>query len=123
MNIAALGTSISFAKFIFLPHRIDAGKEENGGKKIQPGFWLAMVVLLGGLIVANFYYLDAYTSKKIIKALVTLALGWLAYWFIFKKSVVKLPRGMEKLDHLIGVMSLMLILLFWIVWTQFQFSI
>ncbi len=118
MNIAALGTAISFAKFIFLPHeRI----EEK--RKIQPGFWWAMVILLGGLIAANGVYYQAYTLKNIVKPLVIIAIGWLAYLLIFKKSVVKLPRGIEKFDHLIGVMSLMLILLFWIVWTRSHFLI
>ncbi|HAC62373.1 MAG TPA: cation:proton antiporter [Cyanothece sp. UBA12306] len=118
MNIAALGTSISFAKFIFLPHE----KSKMPGK-IKPSFWVAMVILLGGLIIANVIYYEAYTLKNIIKPLVTIAIGWLAYLIIFKQAAVKLPRMMEQFDHLIGVMSLMLILLFWIVWTRLQFSI
>ena len=114
MNIAALGTAISFAKFIFLPQE-RLLKEE---KKIRPGFWWAMAILLGGLIAANGFYYQAYTLKNIIKPLVTIAIGWIAYLVIFKKSHLKLPKGMEKFDHLIGVMSLMLILLFWIIWTR-----
>ena len=137
MNIAALGTAISFAKFIFLPHQTSppapllAGegskakiKNEERGKRnkeqrIKPGFWWAMVILLGGLFVANIFYYEAYTLKNTIKPLVTIALGWLAYLVIFQKSVIKLPRGIEKFDHLIGVMSLMLILLFWTIWTRY----
>ncbi len=127
MNIAALGTSISFAKFIFLPHgKSPQTSLKNGGEKkikVQPGFWGAMVILLGGLIAANLVYLDAYTTKNIVKPLVTIAIGWLAYLLIFKKLAIKLPRAIEKIDHQIGLMSLMLILLFWIVWTQSRFSI
>ena len=120
MNIAALGTSISFAKFIFLPH----GKSpQTPQKNVQPGFWGAMVILLGGLIAANVVYFDAYTLKNIVKPLATIAIGWLAYLLIFKKLAIKLPRTIEKFDHQIGLMSLMLILLFWIVWTQSRFSI
>ncbi len=118
MNIAALGTAISFAKFIFLPH-----KPIPLNRKLHPGFWGAMVILLGGLIVANGVYYEAYTVENVIKPLATIALGWLAYFLIFKKSVIKLPREIEQFDHLIGVMNLMLILLFWIVWTRSQFSI
>lgn len=118
MNIAALGTAISFAKFIFLPHQ----KSETIAK-LSPGFWWAMGILLGGLIVANGVYYEAYTLTNIIKPLVTIAIGWLAYFLIFKKLAVKIPRVIEEFDHLIGVMSLMLILLFWIVWTRSQFSI
>ena len=118
MNIAALGTAISFAKFIFLPHQ--KSKEKS---KVQPGFWRAMVILLGGLIVANIFYYEAYTLKNVIKPLLIIAIGWLAYLTIFKKSVVKLPRAIEKFDHLIGIMGLMSILVFWIVWTQSHISI
>ena len=118
MNIAALGTAISFAKFIFLPHKKSAGKST-----VQPGFWWAMVILLGGLIAANGIYYEAYTLKNTVKPLVTIAIGWLAYLLIFKKLVIKLPRASEKFDNLIGIMSLMLILLFWIIWTRSQYSI
>lgn len=107
MNIAALGTSISFAKFIFLPY----GK----GEKPKPGFWAAMIILLGGLIVANVGYYDAYALKNIIKPVATVGVGWLAYFAIFRQSVIKLPRVQEEFEHLIGGMSLMLILLFWMV--------
>ncbi|NET29621.1 cation:proton antiporter [Okeania sp. SIO1I7] len=118
MNIAAVGTAISFAKFIFLPHQKNEEKI-----KVKLGFWWAIVVLLGGLIVANAFYYEAYTLKNIIKPLVSIAIGWLAYLFIFKKLAIKFPRVVEEFDHLIGFMSFMLILLFWIVWTQSGFSI
>ncbi|MDJ0581287.1 cation:proton antiporter [Crocosphaera sp.] len=109
MNIAALGTSVSFAKFIFLPHET---KEDS---KVKLGFWAAMILLLGGLIIANGIYYEAYTIKNTIKPLITIFLGWLAYGFIFQKAVVKLPRVAEEFDHLIGVMILMLMFLFWLV--------
>jgi multicomponent Na+:H+ antiporter subunit D len=135
MNLAALGTAISFAKFIFLPHQRMALHQDNlvevegeeteadKRKKIEPNFWWAMIILLGGLIAANAFYYQAYTLQNIVKPLVTIVIGWLVYLLIFKKSVVKLPRMIEKFEHLIGVMSLMLILLFWIVWTQSPISI
>lgn len=110
MNIAALGTAISFAKFIFLPHQ----KQEKQGK-IQPGFWAAIALLIGGLFLANIAYYEAYSFENIVKPLATIALGWLAYFLIFRRTAVKLPRLLEQFDHLIGVMSLMLILLFWMV--------
>ena len=122
MNIAALGTAISFAKFIFLPHQSSslASGENNAEKekKISSGFWLAMVILLGGLIAANVFYYEAYSLKNTIKPLATIFIGWLAYLLIFKKLAIKLPRAIEKFDHLIGVMSLMLMLLFWTMWAR-----
>jgi multicomponent Na+:H+ antiporter subunit D len=107
MNIAAFGTAISFAKFIFLPH----GK----GEPAKPGFWTAMVILLGGLIIANVVYYEAYSIANVGKPLGIIALGWLAYWFVFKRVTWKLPRQIEQFDHLVGVMCLSLVVLFWMV--------
>ena len=122
MNIAALGTAISFAKFIFLPHQTSPavleGSSADSQKKISSGFWWAMVILLGGLIGANVFYYEAYTLKNTIKPLATIFIGWLAYLLIFKKLAIKLPRAIEKFDHLIGVMSLMLVLLVWTMWAR-----
>lgn len=115
MNVAALGTAISFAKFIFLPHQ---RSEHRDNSSTMRGFWLAMVVLLGGLIAANSVYYEAYTVKNIIKPLVTIGLGWSIYWFIIKRIAIKLPRGIEQFEHQIGGMSLMLIVLFWVVWAR-----
>jgi len=110
MNVAALGTAISFAKFIFLPHQ-----KQQEQEKIQPGFWAAVMLLIGGLVLANIVYYEAYTIENIVKPLAIIALGWLAYFLIFRRTVLNLPRLLEQFDHLIGVMSLMLILLFWMV--------
>lgn len=105
MNIAAVGTAISFAKFIFLPR--------GGTTAVKPGFWAAVSVLIAGLFIANVVYYEAYTVENIIKPLVFIAIGWVAYLLIFKRTIVKLPRVLEQFDHLIGVMSLILVLLFW----------
>lgn len=107
MNIAAVGTAISFAKFIFLPH------SREGEQKIKPGFWISIIFLITGLIVANIVYLQAYNTADITKALTTIAVGWLAYHLIFKKLSISLPRVLEEFEHLVGFMSLTLILLFW----------
>ncbi len=107
MNVAALGTAISFAKFIFLP--------QGGTGTVKPGFWSAMLLLLGGLVLANVIYLDAYTVINIVKPLVTIGIGWLIYWVVVRRLAIKLPRMMEQLEHLIGVMTLVLSLLFWMV--------
>lgn len=109
MNLAALGTAISFAKFIFLPFGGEADKDTPSG------FWGAMAVLLGGLFAANLVYREAYTVANTVKPLATIALGWLLYLWIFRRLVFKLPRLLEQFDHLIGVMSVMLIVIFWMV--------
>jgi len=111
MNIAALGTASVYGKLIFLPHE----PLEEGGKKQSIGFWLAIILLIGGLIGANAVDYQAYTLANIAKSLVTIGLGWFTYFLVFRQSRVKLPRMLEQFDHLIGMMSLMLLLLFWMV--------
>lgn len=118
MNIAAIGTAISFAKFIFLPHKRQEAAEclvlpSESRSPLTVGFWSAMSVLLGGLVGANVVYYEAYSLLNIVKPLATIALGWLLYWVIFRRLAIKLPRVLEEFDHLIGFMSLSLILLFW----------
>lgn len=110
MNIAALGTAISFAKFIFLPHRLEPSAAE-----VKKGFWSSVVLLLSGLVLANGLYYEAYSLENIVKPLVTIAAGWLAYFLLFQRISIKLPRAAEQFDHLIGAMSLMLTFLFWMV--------
>jgi multicomponent Na+:H+ antiporter subunit D len=112
MNLAALGTAISFAKLIFIPHK---PVPEAQSKPVSTGFWVAVILLIGGLLVANLFYIEAYTLGNIVKPLATIALGWLAYFLIVRRLSVKLPRLFEQLDHLMGMMSLMLMFLFWAV--------
>ncbi len=117
MNVAAVGTAIVYARFIFLPHHKQAGQE------VEFGFWAAVIVLIGGLIGANAFYFEAYTVANTVKALAIVAAGWLAYGLIFKRSALRLPRVLEQFEHLIGGMSLILILLFWMIFTQLDLSI
>jgi len=109
MNIAALGTAISFAKFIFLPH------QQSATATVKKGFWPAVVLLLSGLVLANGFYYDAYSLANVVKPLATIAAGWVAYILIFQKLSIKIPRIPEQFNHLIGAMSLILTFLFWIV--------
>ncbi|MGD1849397.1 MAG: cation:proton antiporter [Cyanophyceae cyanobacterium] len=101
MNIAAVGTAISFAKFIFLPKSAHIKAPEKFKTLLLP-----MVILLGGLFVSNAFYPKAYALDNIVKALGTISAGWLAYWLVIKRVSIKLPRGAERLEHLIGMMSL-----------------
>jgi multicomponent Na+:H+ antiporter subunit D len=70
-------------------------------------------LLITGLVAANVIYLQAYNIADITKAIAIIGGGWLAYTFIFKRVAVYLPRVLEEFDHLIGAMSLILILVFW----------
>jgi multicomponent Na+:H+ antiporter subunit D len=109
MSVAAVGTAISFAKFLFLPHQ--AKRQEQA----KPGFWPAALVLIVGLVAANGFYLEAYKFSEIGKALGILAVGWLLYWAVIRRVSWKLPRQLEGFEHLIGVMSVSLVALFWMV--------
>lgn len=108
LNIATVGTVATFAKFIFLPHQSES-------KSIRPGYWVAVLLLLGGLLAANGAYYQAYTLANIGKALGKVGIGWLVYWLVIRRVVLQLPQVQEQLEHLIGGMSLMLVLLFWMV--------
>ncbi len=110
MNLAALGTAISFAKFIFLPRSSESSEAPR-----TRGFWLALGLLLGGLIVANIAYLQAYTLEKMLKAIATIGVGWFVYLAVIRPLKVELPRALEQLDNLIGMMSVLLVGLFWMV--------
>lgn len=105
MNIAAVGTAIAFSRFLFLP---------RGAKNTtRPGFWWSVILLLGALIATSTYYFEAYTIENMIKAVAIISIGALAYLVIFQRTVIKLPRVLEEFEHLIGFMTLVSILLFW----------
>ncbi|RUT04350.1 monovalent cation/H+ antiporter subunit D [Dulcicalothrix desertica PCC 7102] len=105
MNIAAVGTAITYSRFIFLPH--------NRQEEVRSNFLVPVIFLIGALVVTNLFYYEAYTVANIVKALAIVGIGCLAYVLIFKRTFVKLPRMLERFEHLVGFMSLTLILLFW----------
>ncbi|MBO0349457.1 cation:proton antiporter [Phormidium pseudopriestleyi FRX01] len=112
MNLAAVGTVICFSKLIFLPH---VRTESN--PPMRMGFWLATGLLLGGLIFANAVHYELYTVANILKAIGIVAVGAVIYLAIIQRLVLNLPRMFEEFEHLIGVMSLISILLFWFAWS------
>ncbi|TRU29627.1 MAG: cation:proton antiporter, partial [Microcystis aeruginosa Ma_SC_T_19800800_S464] len=110
INLVAVGTAISFAKFIFLPH---AGGESK--QKLTIGFWIAIILLLAALFLSNAVYVEAYNLPNLIKALAVIGAGWWLYLVVFKKLSLKLSRAWEQFDNIVGMMSIMLVLLFWMV--------
>ncbi len=116
MNGAALGTTIVFAKFIFLPQREAISPQEHQDQ----GFWWAIAVLLGGLVLANGVYYQAYTLENIAKPLITIGLGWLIYGGLATRWQATFSQVPEQFEHLIGGMSLMLMILFWVGWAKWE---
>jgi len=113
LNVAAVGTAIAFAKFIFLPFANQQESSEVKGLRFRS--WWAIIFLLLGLLAAHGLYSGGYTLINLIKSLIIISIGWLLYFLLFQKITLKFPQMLEGFEHLIGVMSLMLILLFWIV--------
>jgi multicomponent Na+:H+ antiporter subunit D len=113
MNVAAVGTVIVFAKLIFLPPQLNPDPEQQPAVKL--GFWLAVILLLLGLVAANGFDLESYQLANLGKSVLTIGMGWLLYWVVIHRVKIKLPRVIEQFQHLIGIMSVMLSMLFWMV--------
>ena len=112
LNLAATGTAILYAQFIFLPHQRD---DKEGWLTTKPGLWWAVGLLIGAMVLANGAYLGAYTLPNLIKVLAIIGVGWLIQRLLLVRVSLSLPRGLEAFEHLIGGMSLALIVLFWMV--------
>ena len=120
MNVSIVGTCIVYAKFIFLPHKLFDGFSLNSCNK-NSGYWGACLISIAGMIGGNYFYYSAYSLDKLIKSIVLIAIGWSIYRFFVRSLTIRLPQATEKIDNLIGTMSLTLILLFALLWGQIQY--
>lgn len=109
MSAAAVGTAVVYGHLLFVPWRWS-------GESPSSGLQGALAVLLGGLMLANGVDLDVFTGSEMGKALLTIALGWGLYWGVSRWWSLPLPHAGERLEHLLGMMSLGLVVLFWWVW-------
>lgn len=107
-NLAAVGTAVVCAKLVFLPLKPSAGFRL---KVAKPGLWLA-VGLLGACLLL-LHWPKSYDLPAVAKALLTLAGGGVLYAVYFRTASLDLPRQWEKLEHLLGMMILVLTGLFW----------
>ena len=112
MYLAAVGTVIWASKFMFLPHGNTKPKQP-----IRIGFWLAIGLLLGALIVGNVVHYELYTVDNLLKSVGVVAVGAVIYLAVIQRWVVNLPRMFEEFDHSTGVMILIALLLFWFAWS------
>ncbi|MEM9137697.1 MAG: proton-conducting transporter membrane subunit, partial [Cyanobacteria bacterium P01_F01_bin.42] len=117
MTVASVGTAIVFAKFLFLPTPLLASASGNPPstiKDVPTGTLLALGVTLGGLVIANAVSYQVYSVDNIVKALITIGIGWLIYFGV-SRIKIELPRVLEEFEHLIGAMSIILTAIFWMV--------
>ncbi|MEY3299983.1 MAG: hypothetical protein RLZZ597_3243, partial [Cyanobacteriota bacterium] len=114
LNLAAVGTAILYAKFIFLPHR----RHDSQAFVKNPGLGVALLLLLTALVGLNFAYLpQTLTWFNGLKALGVIGAGWLVWGQWIRTTPLTIPRVMENFEHLIGGMSVMLVFVFWMVWS------
>ncbi len=103
MNLAALGTVIALSKFIFSPWKREGS--------ISRDLTMSTALLLGVLILASGFYLETYTWQNLGKILATVAIAVGGYWLIVRTLTITLPRSLERLEHLLGMMGLALLLM------------
>ncbi|MBE9060473.1 cation:proton antiporter [cf. Phormidesmis sp. LEGE 11477] len=129
LSVVAVGSAIAFAKFIFLPFAaspkvgdlaVATNLPATNLPAIKPSksrtdvwFWAAMLLLTVGLVAVGGLTLEAYSVQKVVQSLGTIGAGWLAYLLIFKKIKLALPTAPERFEHLMGVMSLVLVIFLW----------
>ena len=114
LNGAAVGTATLYAKFVFLPHQV---RKKTDWWTAKPGLWMALALLLGALLIVNLGYLDVYTGSTVAKTLLLIGTGFLIHQLLIQRVAWALPQTMEKFEHLIGGMSLILVVLFWMTWS------
>ena len=131
MSVISVGTAIALAKFVSLPFTGSLAPVKD--KTINPtlshspapilttdipiGLLSATLLLSSGLIVANSLYYDVYTLSNITKALVTVGVGGVSYGLLrrFTHGREHPMQSAETLEHLIGGMGFVSILLLWMV--------
>lgn len=128
LNVVTVGSAIALSKFIFLPFYNDLRDNSQPLSSLQPDAALtttsaqpalsatakwAVALLIGGLVFASALHVEDYTLVNVAKALGKGGLGVLLYQVCVRRLTLNFSRAPEKLEHLIGGMSLLLTLLFW----------
>jgi multicomponent Na+:H+ antiporter subunit D len=119
LNLAAVGTAVLYANFIFLSCRQDSESKLALAK--NPGLKLALGLLIAVLIILNWVYLpQTFSGFNTLKATILMVTGWLLWWQGVSRIQWLFPKVMEQFEHLIGGMVVMLVavLFITIVWTN-----
>ena len=128
LNMVTVGSAIALSKFIFLPFYNDLRDNSQPLSSLkleaaltttstQPALSItakwAIALLIGGLVSASALHAEDYTLVNLAKSLGKGGLGFLLYQVCVRRLTFNFSRTPEKLEHLIGGMSLLLTLLFW----------
>ncbi|MEM6599263.1 MAG: cation:proton antiporter [Cyanobacteria bacterium P01_C01_bin.69] len=127
INIATVGSAIAVSKLIFLPFYNDLTNNPQTAlpkTSLSPkptkqassktATW-SIGLLLTGLVVGSALQPESYTLANLAKALGKVGLGFLIYQIGTRNLTIDISRTPERLENLIGGMSIVLALLFWIV--------
>jgi multicomponent Na+:H+ antiporter subunit D len=106
LSICSVGTTIVFAPVLFLSFSKDSEQ------KTPWGFRWGSFLLIGGLILANLFYLDAYKFSKIIFSLAKIFLGILIYSIVTNKLNFNYNSPLEKFENLVGIFTIVTIIIF-----------
>jgi len=102
MYMAALGTAISFAKIIFLP--LAEGGDLAKAVSFSGAFYFLSLVLRD--VIAGYFGV-----AFILKTLFIIGAGWLIYLAITSRRKIELPKSVEGLDHILGLLFVVLLLM------------
>ncbi|MEM8503911.1 MAG: cation:proton antiporter [Cyanobacteria bacterium P01_D01_bin.1] len=95
----------------------DANKSAKTSKpaknRADAWFGAAMLLLTFSLLAASGLTLEAYDVSKLLQSVGTVVVGWIVYLAILQKVTLSLPAAPEKFEHLMGVMSLVLVVFLW----------
>ncbi|NET51900.1 MAG: cation:proton antiporter, partial [Merismopedia sp. SIO2A8] len=100
LTLVSVGTAIALSKFLFIPltraskiapshqnalkhpslNHPDQSANSTGHRHIDISFWIAVGLLIGGLIAANIPYFNLYSPSSLLKSIITIAIGGLLYW-------------------------------------------
>ncbi len=95
-------TATIYSKLVVLPQRPLT-------TPLPLGYGAAILVLLGGLVLANAGYLDAYTPANLLRYLIPPVVGLLLVRLGVSRWESAWRGAWERLEHLLGVMLLLLI--------------
>jgi multicomponent Na+:H+ antiporter subunit D len=102
MYLAALGTAISFSKIIFLP--LADGGDIAKAMSFSGAFYFLSLVLRD--VIAGYFGV-----ASILRTFLIIGAGWLIYLTITSRRKIDLPKGAEGLDHILGLLFVVLLLM------------